>query len=118
MRRGHLPLFVYGSLKRGFKHHGLMQRGLWVGRASTPGYRLVLLAEYPALVRGGAGAVLGELYYVDRPLLAELDAFEECPTLYQRQWVGLDDGRQAFAYLIGRAEASGCQLLGVSSFSE
>jgi hypothetical protein len=41
----------------------------------------------------------GELYAVDWRALPDLDAFEGCPRLYQRHWLPLADGRQAWAYL-------------------
>src|SRR6185369_8713827 len=42
-------LFVYGSLKRGGRHHDELEGATFVGEASTlPGYRLEVLGEYLA----------------------------------------------------------------------
>ena len=106
-----IPLFVYGSLKRGFRHHGLLRRAVPLGGAAVPGCRLLLLQAYPALVRYDAGWVRGELYRIDRPLLAELDAFEDCPHLYRRELVRLIDGTWAYAYFASARSAMGRPVL-------
>jgi len=94
-------LFVYGSLKRGFSHHGVLGGAPFEGPARTAqGFRLVLQGEYPALVRGGTGCVHGEVYRVTDELVVELDRFEGCPDLYRRELVSLDDGSSALSYLI------------------
>ena len=44
-------LFVYGSLKRGGRHHDELAGAVYLGPATTlPGYRLEPLGEYLALV--------------------------------------------------------------------
>lgn len=96
-----VPLFVYGSLKRGFAHHQLLKRALRLGEARVLGCGLVMLDDYPALISPSRGLVHGELYRVDRPLLGELDEFEECPDLYRRKLVRLANGGWAFAYFAG-----------------
>jgi gamma-glutamylcyclotransferase (GGCT)/AIG2-like uncharacterized protein YtfP len=73
-------LFVYGSLKRGGRHHDELAGAVFLGQATTlPGYRLEPLGEYLALVSVPAeplAAVPGELYEVDELKLSALDAFE------------------------------------------
>lgn len=103
-------LFVYGSLKRGFLHHDLLGASPFVRIANTaPGYRLLLLGEYPALAfdADATGSVEGELYRVSDALLLELDRFEGCPELYRREAIGLDDGSTALSYVISPARARG-----------
>ena len=54
-------------------------------------------------VPGEGRRVLGEIYSVDDRMLEFLDAFEGCPTLYQRttvklevlEWVGRKDGEES-----------------------
>ena len=100
------PLFVYGSLKRGFRNHSVIADLEFLGGASTaPGYRLVLRGDYPALVAGGRGAVQGELYRVEPRHWPALDLFEGCPELYQRGQIELDDASRAWAYLIRPQQA-------------
>jgi gamma-glutamylcyclotransferase (GGCT)/AIG2-like uncharacterized protein YtfP len=85
-------LFVYGSLKRGGRHHDELQAAgaTFLGEAETvPGYRLEALneneTEYLALVStvstGPTAAdaphvVSGELFEVPESRLPALDAFE------------------------------------------
>lgn len=75
-------LFVYGSLKRGERHHAELRGATFVGEARTvAGYGLEALdaiGPYLALVErpGQAGSVSGELFEVDEPLLRLLDQFE------------------------------------------
>jgi gamma-glutamylcyclotransferase (GGCT)/AIG2-like uncharacterized protein YtfP len=89
-----------------------MAGGRFLGRAMTrPGFRKVLFDEgYPALYFSKAlpSAVAGELYAVEEEHLKRLDVFEGCPDWYQREVIELDDGTQAFAYLI--PEERGCLL--------
>jgi gamma-glutamylaminecyclotransferase len=93
-------LFVYGTLLAGEPEHGRLAGAARLGAVRTaPGWTLVDLGPYPALVRGGAGRVEGELYEVDEPTLAALDEYEGCPTLFVRDVVRLDDGREAIAYV-------------------
>lgn len=84
-------LFVYGSLKRGGKHHDLMAGARFLGEAATaPGFTLVALTfaegQYWALVPepGSAGVVPGELFEVPSELFRVLDdlegnEYEKCP---------------------------------------
>jgi len=103
-------LFVYGSLKSGYENAHLLQGATALGAVQTAaGYRLIRYRDgYPALVPqpGAAAAVRGELYAVTHALLAELDAFEECPTLYQRAPITLRDGRAADAYVVPSGAAA------------
>jgi gamma-glutamylcyclotransferase (GGCT)/AIG2-like uncharacterized protein YtfP len=72
-------LFVYGSLKRGERHHAELRGAAFMGKARTvEGYGLEAIGEYSALVErpGWVGSVSGELFEVDEPLLRLLDQFE------------------------------------------
>lgn len=100
-------VFVYGSLKRGHRHHDqLAGADLVRADASVPGHRLVLQGEYPAMCVG-EGVVFGELYRVDDAVLARLDRFEGCPDLYRRVPVVLSSGERAFSYRIDAERARG-----------
>lgn len=91
-------LFVYGTLKRGQSNHGRLQGARWLGKATLEGAVLYDLGPFPMAIAGD-GWVAGELYAVAWADLPQLDAFEGCPRLYQRRWLPLADGRQAWAYL-------------------
>ncbi len=98
-------IFVYGSLRRGQQFHGELQSARYVATVQTEAcYELVDLGPYPALIEGGATAITGELYEVDRTLLAQLDAFEEAPEIYQRKPLRIA-GVSAEGYVMARSAA-------------
>jgi gamma-glutamylcyclotransferase (GGCT)/AIG2-like uncharacterized protein YtfP len=95
-----LHLFVYGSLMRGQSNHDQLAAGRYLGEAATaPGYALVDLGPYPAMLRTGTGRVHGELYEIDDVLLARLDEFEDVHGPYRRRRIELADGSVADAYM-------------------
>ncbi|MGH7297366.1 MAG: gamma-glutamylcyclotransferase family protein, partial [Polyangiaceae bacterium] len=68
-----------------------------------PGYTLVSLGAYPALLEGGTTSITGEVYEVDDATLAAVDAFEGHPHLYQRTAVRLLGGERVDGYVLVRA---------------
>ena len=99
-RMASVRLFVYGSLKRGDRHHQELGGAKFLGTACTvDGYALVSWHDYLALVSGGDGSVPGELFEVDEALLRVLDEFEGDE--YERGVVALknDPSGAALAYL-------------------
>ncbi len=102
-------VFVYGSLKRGFRHHDVLGQAVFLRELRTaPGFRLVRYGQYPALVPApdAPGSVAGELYQVDSGDLPRLDKFEDVPDLYQRDSILLEDGTPAEAYVISERRAA------------
>jgi gamma-glutamylcyclotransferase (GGCT)/AIG2-like uncharacterized protein YtfP len=107
---GTLLLFAYGTLKRGGIRHGALARSRACGEAQTrPLYALYDLGEYPGLKEcpEGGQAVHGELYEVDRGLVAWLDRVEGAPEWFALGRVELA-GRadEAWAYFF-QGDASG-----------
>lgn len=94
---GSSRLFVYGTLRAGHVAHGMLQGARFLGSRGAPGFRLVDLGEYPAIVPG-EGTVAGELYEVDDATLEAIDQYEGHPTLFERVAILLDDGTTALAY--------------------
>jgi gamma-glutamylaminecyclotransferase len=93
-------LFVYGTLMRGEPAHALLGDSIYLGEARTvPGFTLVDLGPYPALLRLGQGTAWGELYELPTVLLGTLDDYEDCPALYRREEIVLEDERRATTYL-------------------
>jgi len=83
-------LFVYGSLKKGFDNHKLLQKyAKRVGKASTVGKFAMYedsFGNYPYLVKEPVAKVMGELYEIKRKeLLDKIDEFEGAPEYYQRK---------------------------------
>lgn len=86
----HEFLFVYGSLKKGFDNHKLLEKSAKrLGKASTVGKFAMYedsFGNYPFLVKKPISKVKGELYEVKRKeLLDKIDEFEGAPELYQRK---------------------------------
>ena len=83
-------LFVYGSLKKGFDNHKLLDKyAKRVGKASTVGKFAMYedsFGNYPYLVKEPITKVMGELYEIKRKeLLDRIDEFEGAPEYYQRK---------------------------------
>lgn len=101
-------VFVYGTLLAGQPNHHVLAGARFLGPARTlPAFELVSLGPYPALVPGGATAVVGEVYEVTDAGLARLDWLEGYPDLYDRQAIPLADGTRAIAYMQPPAQAEG-----------
>ncbi len=94
-----VTLFAYGSLLPGERDHELMTGATLIGPARTkPIYKLVDLGVYPALLVGGTVSVAGELYRIDKKRRYTIDVRKECPVLFHRISVTLEDGSEAEAY--------------------
>jgi|GEM_PF-664758 gamma-glutamylcyclotransferase (GGCT)/AIG2-like uncharacterized protein YtfP len=91
-------VFVYGSLQRGQRNHGLLQGARAEGEGSLSGAVLHDLGPFPMAVPG-QGVVHGEVFVVPATRMAELDRFEGVPRLYQRHRRRLLDGRWVWIYL-------------------
>ncbi len=101
-------VFVYGTLRSGEPNHYLLDDRALVGIVCTePGFELVSLGAFPAMVAGGTTAVVGEVYEVDPVTLAALDRLEGHPRFYQRQPIRLADGDEVLAYLLSPEQAHG-----------
>lgn len=108
-------LFVYGTLRPNFDG-AMAQRLRADARHIGPGVvtgRLYRIADYPGLVPGPEGQVIGDLFALHDPAttLAWLDDYEECaahhpePHEYRREqrMVGTADGPvMAWAYIYAR----------------
>lgn len=105
-------LFVYGLLLTGEREHTLLAGSTLLGAARTKAeYYLVDLGVYPALVPGGQVSVVGELYLVSKATRFELDVKRQCPVLFQRIKVALEDGSEAEAYAMREEQVRGKRRL-------
>jgi gamma-glutamylcyclotransferase (GGCT)/AIG2-like uncharacterized protein YtfP len=101
-------IFVYGTLLAGEPNHRLLATATLVGEARTePAFELRDLGAFPGLVRGGAHAVLGEVYEVDAATLAALDRLEGHPRFFRRTRIALDDGVGVETYLLTPEQVEG-----------
>ncbi len=85
-------LFVYGTLKQGFRSHHLLEGAEYLGPYQTgPGHFLLDCGDYPGLIRlAGHKRVQGELYSVASSNFVRLDEHEGVPTLYTRELIDLE----------------------------
>jgi gamma-glutamylaminecyclotransferase len=118
--RGHRAparVFVYGTLLAGEPNHRLLAGARLVAEARTEAaFELRDLGAFPALVRGGEGAVAGEVYEVDGPTLAALDRLEGHPRFYRRTPITLEDGTAVETYLLAPAQAAGHPVIDSGSW--
>lgn len=79
-------LFVYGTLKKHFHNHYLLQDASYLGSGHTKD-KFALYAEgIPFVIKTEPVChVHGEVYQVDRDTLSKLDALEGHPTWYCRE---------------------------------
>ena len=101
-------VFVYGTLRAGEPNHYLLDHHAMVRRARTePAFELVSLGAFPAMIAGGATAVVGEVYDVDAVTLAALDRLEGHPRFYRRTRIALEDGAAVETYLLAPEQVEG-----------
>ena len=86
----HELLFVYGSLKKGFDNHKILDKSTKrLGKASTIGKFGMFedsFGNYPYLITKPISKIDGELYEINREeLLRKIDEFEGAPDYYQRK---------------------------------
>jgi gamma-glutamylcyclotransferase (GGCT)/AIG2-like uncharacterized protein YtfP len=114
-----LPLFAYGSLRRGERHHAVLAGAVFLGMGYTAsGYRLVDLGVYAALIEMQGYRVLGELYRVTPEIRRRVDVLKEVPVLFQRVRIQLEDAREAEAYLMSERQVSGRRRLRVEDWKQ
>jgi gamma-glutamylaminecyclotransferase len=84
-------VFVYGSLKRGFSNHSIIQNSKFMGNTETAdrNYRMFSLSYFPTVAETEKEdfSIIGELYEVDAQTLHELDLLEGNGHLYNRKLV-------------------------------
>jgi gamma-glutamylaminecyclotransferase len=108
-----MNVFVYGSLKRGFHNHSVLDGAKFAGEATlNPKYTMYSLGGYPAIVPDGKhpSQIIGELYEVDNAGLARLDMLEGYPSYYNRrkEIVNTERGGEiAWVYYIEPANNNG-----------
>lgn len=99
---GKLLVFVYGTLRRGLPHHGLLASARYLGPARTKSPYALYVADFPRVVPNEAVSLIhGELYLVDNYTLALLDDLEDHPFVYERRQVSviMDDGSETAAWI-------------------
>lgn len=93
-------VFVYGTLKKGFGNHRLLENAKYVGEAETvfPVYTMFDIGSFPGVVQGGETMIKGEVYDVNDEEFANLDRLEGYPSMYTREEIDTTKGK-AWMYL-------------------
>ncbi|MBS0638243.1 MAG: gamma-glutamylcyclotransferase family protein [Acetobacteraceae bacterium] len=83
-------VFVYGSLKRGYRNHGAMSGCRFVGEGRTqPAFAMIDLGPYPGVIRGKT-IIGGEVFAVPSHRMGRLDRLEDNGRVYQRERARID----------------------------
>jgi gamma-glutamylcyclotransferase (GGCT)/AIG2-like uncharacterized protein YtfP len=99
-----IDIFIYGSLKPDQKRSDILSISGVQGQSE---YRMMMMTKrkYDLLDFGGFAGLIygdyeigGELYKVSPETLAILDRYEDCPNLFYRDHIELENGFIAQAY--------------------
>ncbi len=94
-------VFVYGTLRSGQHNAWRLRTATKVCDAETRAeFRLWCFGGWPAVTQGGSTTIRGEVWEVDDNTLAQLDALEEVPDVYQRVEVELAGGLCAHIWVM------------------
>lgn len=77
-------VFVYGTLKKGYGNHRLLEKSKFLGTAYTHSEFSLYNGGFPYATDGGKNEIKGELYEVDDNTLQNLDWLEGYPSHYNR----------------------------------
>lgn len=81
----YVQLFVYGTLKKDYPNHPLMDGSEFLGiHVTDPEYTMFHLRGYPGVIRKGDTSIVGEVWKVPTSILDRLDRFEGHPYLFAR----------------------------------
>ena len=81
-------VFVYGTLKKGFQYHHLIENSTFIGTAKTKKKYAMYQNDYPCVVKNEAVSfIYGEVYSVEDSTLKNLDLLEGHPDSYCREQV-------------------------------
>lgn len=77
-------MFVYGTLKRGFRNHHLIKNSKFIGDGVIKGYAMYDLGSFPGIKKDENEEVKGEVFEIDQNTLKRVDQLESEGYLYIR----------------------------------
>jgi gamma-glutamylaminecyclotransferase len=95
-------MFVYGTLRRGFENHFLLDGAIFLGAARTREKYALYSENIPYVSKTKEiSTVAGEVYRVDSPTLERIDLLEGHPNWYVREMIEviLQDGSIVSAWI-------------------
>jgi gamma-glutamylcyclotransferase (GGCT)/AIG2-like uncharacterized protein YtfP len=79
-------VFVYGTLKQGFRNHHLLEHCVLVGKGRTKNKYALYVDGIPYVTnKESVSNIQGEVYLVDEDTLTTLDQLERHPEWYHRE---------------------------------
>ena len=107
-----IKIFVYGSLREGEYNHVFLENEKYLHPGLTKRhYTFYDLGGFPAMVKGGTHAVVGEIYEVSPETLERLDILESHPQFYERQEIVLQGGMIVQAYILNESHTQGRTII-------
>ena len=84
-------VFVYGSLKKGFGNHRLLENSKYIAKGGTvsEGFDMGSCGGFPGVTSGGEYRIYGELYEVDDDTFERLDTLEGNGHFYEREEIDI-----------------------------
>lgn len=100
-------LFVYGTLKKGFSRHELMEGSHLLCKTRTlTSFAMIDLHHFPGVLKDQhVSPIYGEAYDIDGDLLGKLDDYEG--DWYYREHVELEAGFRAWMYFLKKVPDNG-----------
>lgn len=102
MSDGHCALFVYGTLRKGFPNHFLLEGAAFGGAAKTKERYALYVDRIPYVTRAAEiSGIIGEVFEVNRVLLERIDRLEGHPRWYHREEVAvvMEHGKELSAWM-------------------
>lgn len=97
-----MKFFVYGTLKKGYWNHYILENSKFVGTFLTaPKYDLYLSDNIP-FITDGLYQIRGEVYDVNEKVIKNIDWLEDHPNLYIKLNVMLYNREKVTAYFGNR----------------
>ena len=103
-----MKIFVYGTLKRGFRNAHYLKNARYLSQDITrhPVFEMKEKASkqkpgstYPAIFENGTSKINGEVYEITSEILKELDILEEINVRYIRKLIELEKSGAVQAYI-------------------
>ena len=94
-------VFVYGSLRKGFGNHRLLENSKFLGYGKTKEKYSLYADGIPYVVKEPLTQIKGEIYQVDDETLHRLDQLEGHPEFYKRELIDVitEDGKTIKAWI-------------------
>lgn len=87
-----MKVFVYGTLKKGYRNHYLLKNSQFIGDSKVDNFTLHSFGGFPVAVPASEQYITGEVYEVDDDTMTNLDWLEGYPSFYDRQIVETEHG--------------------------